>query len=44
MGDKNDENKTFSWFTVRLNLPLTENYNLSKPWVSKVQKYGNISK
>ena len=42
MGDKNNENNTISWHTVRLNPNSGEYYVLSDLWVSKVRNYGNL--
>lgn len=37
MGDRFDKSNVFRWDRVRLNLPGTENYDPSLPWVSKVR-------
>jgi hypothetical protein len=43
-GDRLDSNNIFRWDRVRLNLPGSQAYNPSKPWVSKVRSEdGNIA-
>ena len=43
MGDKNNENNTISWHTVRLNPTSREYYVLSDLSVSKVRNYGDVA-
>ena len=42
-GCRFDDSNIFQWAEVRLNLPGNENYDPSKPWISKVRKDGRIA-
>ena len=41
-GNRKDPNNPFKWDYVELNLPSSENYDPSQPWVSKRMKDGNL--
>jgi len=43
MGDPKDENNHFAWHSVRLNLPGTEGYDSTIPWIVKLRKDGLVA-
>lgn len=42
-GDWKEEGNPFGWENVLLNLPGSENYDPSLPWVAKIKKKGEIA-
>ena len=42
-GERRDDGNAFQWDHVRLNLPGSQHYDPSLPWVSKVRKDGHIA-
>ena len=43
MGNPKDENNPFAWHSVRLNLPGTEGYDPTMPWIVKLRKDGLVA-
>lgn len=40
IGDPTDDVNPFVWNRIELNLPGTDNYDASKPWIQKVREDG----
>ena len=43
MGNPKDESNPFSWDRIELNVPGSQNYDYSKPWIMKVRKDGELA-
>lgn len=43
LGDPSREDNVFRWDHVRMNLPGSEEYDSSIPWVAKVRKHGELA-
>src|SRR5210317_1039012 len=43
LGDREDETNPFCWKSIQLNLPGTESYDSTKPWIYKVRKDGSLA-
>lgn len=43
MGNRHDANNPFRWDQIQLNLPTTERYDPTFPWVAKVRGNGTLA-
>ena len=43
LGDPKDPSNPFAWDQIKLNLPASENYDASKPWIMKLKKDGKLA-
>ena len=43
LGDPKDPSNPFAWDHIKLNLPASENYDASKPWIMKIKEDGKLA-